>query len=237
MTSQADIAPELQRLLDTLPPPRGVSFEKAFPAYVDALIGFPVEVIHEAISRYLSGEFTDLSLKFYPRAPELGSICRRVRSERAAEADKQRRAIQQEAERLKEREAETLRRNRTPEEMARVDELLRQYRTGVPITRRFDGPVMRSPPRGSPAPPLRDPTRDPYFVARTRDPYAARVLPAPPAAEDEPAAVRERYGMSDEELAKLPDAKPLPKGMQQLAATLPALPAPADDPFEGVEDL
>jgi hypothetical protein len=92
MASTIDISAALKRLTDTLPPPRGVSMDKAFNGYVTALQHFAAAEIDEAIERYLAAEFPDVSLKFYPRAPELAGIIRLIREEKARASDKLKRA-------------------------------------------------------------------------------------------------------------------------------------------------
>ena len=122
MANQAEIGGELKRLLDTLPPPRGIKFEKAFPGYVIALAPFAVAHINEAIDRYLAAEWPDISLKYYPRAPELAHIVRLVRSEHAKEAEKQNRIEQAAQERMEFLESEK-RLIKTPEQKQRAQAL------------------------------------------------------------------------------------------------------------------
>jgi hypothetical protein len=131
MASQIDIGVELQRLLDTLPAPRGVKFDKAFAGYVAALVGFDAAHIHEAINRYFAGEYPELSAKYYPRAPELASIVRKVRAAHSAEADRVRRAEALAADRAAMAEADQLRK-KTPEQLARATEIYRRFLAGLP---------------------------------------------------------------------------------------------------------
>ena len=88
MASSTEIGVALKRLTNTLPPPRGIAMDKAIDGYVTALQAFGAEEIDEAIGRYLAAEFPDVSLKFYPRAPELAAIVRRVRAQKAGVADR-----------------------------------------------------------------------------------------------------------------------------------------------------
>lgn len=126
MASTAEIAVALESLFAVMPAPRGVNPDKAFNGYVTALSGFGVEEIDEAIRRYLSAEWPDISLKFYPRAPELAHICRLVRSEHASEHERQRRIKQLALDREADAEAEKLRIH-TPEQKARVAALLAEF--------------------------------------------------------------------------------------------------------------
>ena len=126
MASKAEIGAELKRLLDTLPAPRGVVFDKAFEGYCTALASFTAEDIAEAIGRYLSAEWPDISLKFYPRAPELAHIVRLVRSEHAKDRERERRLEQLALDRAEQAEAEKLRIH-TPEQKARVAALLANF--------------------------------------------------------------------------------------------------------------
>jgi hypothetical protein len=119
MATIPEIAVSLDKLFDAMPAPRGIDPEKAFNGYVAALSGFAVEYIDEAIRRYLSAEFPKISLKFYPRAPELASIVRLVRAEHMAEGEKVRRALERQREAAELSESEALR-HHTPEQKARV---------------------------------------------------------------------------------------------------------------------
>ena len=123
MASTAEIAVALDRLFSVMPAPRGVNPEKAFDGYVLALSGFAVVEIDEAIRRYLAADFPDMSLKFYPRAPELAHLCRLVRSEHAAAAERLMRIERLHRERQEEAEAAKLRIH-TPEEKARIAALV-----------------------------------------------------------------------------------------------------------------
>lgn len=122
MANQSEIGGELKRLLDTLPAPRGIKFEKAFAGYVTALAPFAVAHVNEAISRYLAAEWPDISLKYYPRAPELAHLCRLVRSEHAKVAEKEAQQRAQAQERLEFLESEK-RLIKTPEQKQRAQVL------------------------------------------------------------------------------------------------------------------
>jgi len=126
VANQVEIGPELQRLLDVLPPPRGVKADKAIAGYMTALAPFPLATIHEAIDRYLAAEFPSVSLKFYPRAPELASLCRLVSLKHAEEADRVRRAERLEAERRDIAEGEKLA-VKTPEQKVRAAEIYQGF--------------------------------------------------------------------------------------------------------------
>ena len=126
MTSQADISVALKRLTDSLPPPRGISMDKAFPGYVAALTPFALDEIDEAIRRYLSAEFPKISLKFYPRAPELASIVRQVRAERAQETNRELRAVERAREAAEAAESEKLR-HHSPEQRLKVAQAYRRF--------------------------------------------------------------------------------------------------------------
>lgn len=123
MTSNADIAVQMARLVHTLPGPRGLPYEKAQNGYFSALSMFSVEEIAEAITRYLAAEFPKISLKVYPRAPELAHICRLVRSEYATARERENRLAQMERDRIEQAEAEKLRIH-TPEQKARIAALV-----------------------------------------------------------------------------------------------------------------
>ena len=126
MASTADIAVALEKLTDTLPPPRGITMAKAFDGYVAALQGFAIEEISEAIGRYLTAEFPDVSLKFYPRAPELAALVRRIRDEKARQADKLKRSEQLDRQIAERREIDE-RLTKTPEQLARATRLYEGY--------------------------------------------------------------------------------------------------------------
>lgn len=120
MASTTDIGVALDRLVSVMPPPRGVKNpQKAFDGYVVALKGFSADEIDEAITRYLSAEWPDISLKFYPRAPELAHLCRMVRADHSKVAEKEARAEQAARERIQEAEADQLR-LKTPQQKARA---------------------------------------------------------------------------------------------------------------------
>lgn len=91
MASSIEIGVALMRLADTLPPPRGVSMDKAVDGYVLALLRFDAEDIDEAIRSFLAGEIPDVSTKCFPRAPELANIVRSVQAKKG-HADKLKRA-------------------------------------------------------------------------------------------------------------------------------------------------
>lgn len=238
MADMSEIAVAMKRLTDAMPPPRGVEPSKAFAAYCKALLKFSVDEIDAGIDRFLAGECDPkISLKFYPRPPELARIVGGVKAERAAEAEKARRAELLVAERREMAEAEVARK-KTPEQIARAEELLRKYRAGEHIETATS--PMRNPRAGfrPEAPRQKDDVRDPLFVANTRDPWAARGAPAVRSEEYEAPAddVRERNGMTEEALAGIRD-RPLPKGMKQVGDAAPAIPVPVserdDPPFGG----
>lgn len=230
-SNMSEIAVAMKRLTDAMPPPRGVEPSKAFAAYCDALLKFDIAEIDEGIRRFLAGECDEqISLKFYPRPPELARIVAGVRSAHALEAEKAKRAETLAAERREFAEAQTIR-QKTPEQIARADELLRKFKAGEPIETATS--PMRNPRPGfrPDPPPHKNVERDPLFVANSRDPWAARTAIS---SEDSPEAVRERYGMTDEALAGVKD-RPLPKGMAKVQA--PPIPAPKredDIPFGGL---
>src|SRR6185295_12862545 len=88
MASGVDIGVAMRRLSDAMPPPAKVDPDKALQAYVIALAPFETADIEEGIARFLRGDCDPkISLKFYPRPPELGRIVRAVKDEREA-ADK-----------------------------------------------------------------------------------------------------------------------------------------------------
>lgn len=130
MASKADIGAELKRLLDTLPAPRGVVFDKAFEGYCTALAPFSAAEIAEAINRYLSAEWPDISLKYYPRAPELAHIVRLVRAEHWKIQQAENRRAQIERDRAEWAEAEKLR-DHTPESKARIAALVAGFHESV----------------------------------------------------------------------------------------------------------
>jgi len=209
MVSQADIAVAIKRLSDAMPPPRGVDPFKAFAAYTDALSKFTMEEINEGISRYLRGECDEkISLKFYPRPPELARIVSGVRSELAINAEKQRRAEVAAQERLEFAEAQAVR-QRTPDELLRHDELMRGFHRSHAAAK-LDGIGSRG--------------------ERERREAALRAA--------ETARIREEYGMTDERLAETRDARRLPPGMKQLAApSLPAPAEPTSAPKRREDDV
>lgn len=85
MVSLSDVGVALDRLTDAMPPPSKVDPEKAVSAYLTALSKFTLDDINEGISRFLRGECDPkISLKFYPRPPELARIVRGVQDEREA---------------------------------------------------------------------------------------------------------------------------------------------------------
>ncbi|MGC4026241.1 MAG: hypothetical protein QM744_14495 [Mesorhizobium sp.] len=154
MASHAEIAVQMKRLTDTMPPPRGVNSVQALPGYLTALTPFSVDEVRQAIDRYLTGEFDGVSLKFYPRAPELASLCRRVRqgAQAAYDADRRREEIaRQRAERA---EADRVIASRTPEEKARVQALYQKFlksNHAARLTDHVGRPIgRRSQPLGDP---------------------------------------------------------------------------------------
>lgn len=126
MASTAEIAVEMERLANALPPPRGIKPDKAFESYAEALTIFSAVHVHEAITRFFQGEFADISAKFYPRAPELASICRKVQAEHGSDLEREARAFRLKREREEAAAAEQLRIH-TPEQKARVAALYRGY--------------------------------------------------------------------------------------------------------------
>jgi hypothetical protein len=204
MATQVEIGVEMNRLIATLPAPRGIKYETAFPGYATALAPFPVEIITEAIDRYLAAEFADISLKYYPRAPELAKICRAVRTIHSAELDKIARAEKLEAERREMAESEE-RAHKTPEQLAR----------GKAIYENFIGLHAQA---------KREDIRS--HTSPERQAMRARMgLP-----EDRPRdEVRDAYGMTDEAMAKVRN-RPLPKGMVSLGYAMPGVPMPPEKP-------
>lgn len=213
MASMSEISVAMERLVDAMPPPRGVDAKKAFDAYVTALLKFTPQEIDEGIRRFLAGECDEkISLKFYPRPPELARIIGGVHAENAKVAHEQARRDQLAADRREDEEAAKLR-VKTPEQKARVAEIMARYHAGLPV----HDPVNRPS------------DRDPWFVERTRDPFPAR----------EP--LRDHVGMTDEQFAEavaaIPDRDPLPAGMVQVGDAAPAVPAPAAPALDPVEAL
>jgi hypothetical protein len=127
MASMTEIAIEMQRLHNALPAPRGVDPQKAFDGYVDALKGYRIEDIHEAIDRFFAGAFPKISLKFYPRAPELGSCVRIIAAETGAADQEAKRKAAIAAERKEIDQGEELRKARTPEDKARVEAIYQKF--------------------------------------------------------------------------------------------------------------
>lgn len=210
----------MARLTDAMPPPRGVDPAKAVDAYTKALVAYDIAEIEEGIDRYLRGECDEkISLKFYPRPPEMGKIVRMVRLERTAELEKAKRAERLAAERA-EVEAGLELRVKTPEQKRRADEIVARYRRGEPVNANVAMPSSFKAARWADKPDEKSPGR------RT-----ASVIAEEQAAES--ARIREAYGMTDELVSKMRDSRPLPPGMRQAGAALPALPAPA----AAVEDL
>lgn len=120
MATMMEIGIEMKRLTDAMPAPRGVDPRKAYAAYEVALKDFPSEAVTETIDRYLSGAFPKISLKFYPRAPELAACVRVVIAERGAAEQEAKRQAALAADRREVDEGEAMRKARTPEDKARV---------------------------------------------------------------------------------------------------------------------
>jgi hypothetical protein len=224
MASMAEISVSMDRLVDVMPPPRGVDARKAFDAYCTALAKFTPAEIDEGIRRFLAGECDEkISLKFYPRPPELARIVAGVHAENAKVAHEQARLDRLAEERREQDESEKLR-IKTPEQKARVAEIMARFHAGLPV----HDPVNR-------------PTdRDPWFVERTGDPFRARD-PAQVAVEDAAADLQLRTGMTDEQfgeaMAAIPDRNPLPPGMVQVGDAVPGVPAPPPDRIRRDEQL
>jgi hypothetical protein len=127
MASHVEIGVAMQRLKDAMPAPRGVDSAKAFGAYLEALGKFEPAEIDEGIRRFIAGECdAKISLKFYPRPPELARIVAGVKAERAAEAEKAKRVERLAAERAAVDEGLKLA-VKTPEQIARAEELMRKF--------------------------------------------------------------------------------------------------------------
>lgn len=237
MASMAEISVEMQRLVDAMPPPRGVDAAKAFQTYCDALTKFTTEEIQEGIRRFLSAECDPkISLKFYPRPPELAKIVGGVHAERMKVAAEQARKEQLARDRAEMAESAKLA-IKTPEQKARAAELMRRLRAGEPVDpahvhrpRSFDMTSEHLPP---PISRDYDQPRNPMFAAASRDPYRARRSEKP--APETPQTLQHCSGMTEEEfaaaMAKVPDSnrvEPLPDGMKQLAEATPGIPEPID---------
>lgn len=141
MASLVDVGIALKRLRKAAPPPSGIKLDtdeqglEAAAVYTESLGKFRVEEIDEGVRRFLAAELDPklkISLKHFPRPPELAAIVGQVHAERVADADKQRRADALAAERREQDESDKLR-IKTPEQKARAAELMARFRAGVSI--------------------------------------------------------------------------------------------------------
>lgn len=225
MASVIEIAMAMKRLTDAMPPPRGVDPAKAVDAYTGALSSYTFDEIDEGISRYMRGECDEkISLKFYPRPPELGKIVRGVRLERSVEAEKGRRAERLAQERAAVDEGLRLA-QKTPEQKARASELVARYKHGLPVV--SDEVLATMPLSFKVKRRWADAPDEPLRRKTPAEEEAARA--------EESASVRAKYGMTDEAVAAVADARLVKAGLQKLLP--PPLPVPAsraddDDKFE-----
>jgi len=100
-------------------------------AYIEALQPFAVDVLQEAITKYLQGIYAGTSAAFYPSAPQIAGYCRRVQQARyeAGYATRFDQSVR-EARAAQAAYDKRIEANRTPEVRARIAQLMEKVPKG-----------------------------------------------------------------------------------------------------------